>query len=70
MAKFLGSMGVLPEHAFGICLVIFLMIVATMIAASGVIALIGWTGSSLSGKSSKNQSERKDAAESDGKHMK
>jgi len=66
MAKFLGAMGVLPEHAFGTCLAIFLIIVASMVAISGLIALIGWSGSAFAGKPSKSQSERKDATENNG----
>lgn len=60
-------MGVFPEHAFGTCLALFLMIVGGMLALSGLIAFIGWTGSSLAGKSSKTQTERKDATENDGR---
>jgi hypothetical protein len=69
MAKFLTSMGVRPEHAFGTCLAIFFIIVAGMMSVSGLIAIIGWTGSALAGKPSKSQSERKDAPENDGAYI-
>ncbi|PVF96351.1 hypothetical protein CPB86DRAFT_762385 [Serendipita vermifera] len=67
MAKFVSSVGVLPQNAFGICMSTFLLITASVIVLSTLITIIGWTGSALSGKAKKPQSERKDALESDGR---
>jgi hypothetical protein len=67
MVKFVSSVGVLPQHAFGICLSTFLIIVAVVIALSAIITIVGWAGSSIFGKTKKMPSERKDAVEIEGR---
>lgn len=65
MDKFVSSVGLLPQHAFGTCLAIFLIIVAVVVILSTVITLIGWTGSALLGGSKKPSTERKDLPEAE-----
>ena len=66
MDKFVSSVGLLPQHAFGTCLAIFLIIVAVVVFLSSLITLVGWTGSALLGGSKKPSAERKDMPEAEG----